>query len=241
LAVVEYSVDEHVARVTLNDGENLINPVFLEALSNVLDEIEHQTETATLVVTSAHEKIFCNGIDLAWLGPVLINKDMGTAKKFFYQLNRVFKRLINYPLMTIAAINGHAFAGGAILCCAFDFRFMRTDRGYFCLPEVDLGMPFPPGMNALLAKAIPRQLLYKMALTGARLTAEACVAGEIVYQACHVDELMNAVMAFAKTMKKDRQVVAEMKKRLNHGITQALDVEDVPYIEAGRYHIALKE
>ena len=239
MALVHYSLEEHVALMTLNNGENRFNPDFLEAFLHSLDEIEAQTEATTLVVTSADEKIWCNGIDLAWLGPVLMQNDVATAKRFFYQLNGLFKRLVNYPLVTIAAINGHAFAGGAILTGAFDFRFMRSDRGYFCLPEVDLGIPFLPGMNALLRKAIAQQDLYELELTGARLTAGQCADRGIVHQACHVDELMGAVMAFAKSINKKRTVVAELKARLNRGILQAIEVEDVPYIESGQFNISV--
>lgn len=237
MSLVEYTIDESVAIVTLNDGENRFNPDFLAAFLNVLDEIEQDTEARTLVVTASHEKIFSNGIDLEWLVPVIQKNDIDTAKAYFYQLNTLFKQLVTYPLLTVAAISGHAFAGGAILSCAFDFRFMRSDRGYFCFPEVDLGIPFLPGMNALLDKAMPRYKMEEMQYTGCRLTAEECEKHHIVTKAFHQDDLMNETLAFAKSLNKKRGIIQEMKLRLNQPIVQAIEVEDVPYIESGKFNI----
>ncbi len=237
MSLVEYSIDESVAIVTLNDGENRFNPDFLAAFLNALDEIEQDTEALTLVVTSSHEKIFSNGIDLEWLVPVIQKNDIDTAKAYFYQLNTLFKRIVTYPLLTVAAISGHAFAGGAIISCGFDFRFMRSDRGYFCFPEVDLGIPFLPGMNALLDKAIPHYMMEEMQYTGCRLTAEACEKHHIVTKACHQDDLMNETLAFAKSLNKKRAIIQEMKLRLNKPIIDAIDVADPPYIESGKFNI----
>jgi enoyl-CoA hydratase/carnithine racemase len=237
MALVAYHVDDHVALVSMNSGENRFNPSFLDAFLGVLDEIEADTAATTLVVSSSHEKIFSNGIDLEWLVPVIQKQDIAAAKGFFYQLNRVFTRLVTYPLVTIAAISGHAFAGGAIFSCAFDFRFMRSDRGFFCLPEVDLGIPFLPGMNAVLSSAIPRQTLLDMQLTGTRLTADMCQAYHIVKGAFHQDQLMNETMNFARQVNKKRSIVAELKARLNRSIVHAIDVEDVAYIESGKFNI----
>ena len=117
-----------------------------------------------MVVTSGHEKIFSNGIDLDWLTPMMRKGALDEAKTFFYQMMTLFRRILFYPMPTIAAVSGHAFAGGAILCCAFDFRFMRSDRGFFCFPEVDLGIPFLPGMIALMNKAMPSQVFDEMQL-----------------------------------------------------------------------------
>jgi len=237
MAMVDYVLDETVALATLNSGDNRFNPEFLAAFLDVLDAVERTTDARTLVVRSAHEKIFSNGIDLEWLVPVVRKGDVDAAKAFFLQLNTLFKRLVSYPLITVAAITGHAFAGGAILACAFDFRFMRSDRGFFCLPEVDLGIPFLPGMNALLKKAIPRHLLEEMQYTGKRLTAEACEAHHIILKACHQKELMGAVMAFARGLNKQRAVVAELKRRLNRPILHAIEIEDAPYIASGNFNI----
>jgi len=237
MALVEYTMDENVAIVTFNNGENRFNPSFLDALLSVLDDIEQNTEANALVVKSAHEKIFSNGIDLEWLYPFVQNKDLDTCKAFFYKLNDVFKRVLMYPMPTIAAMNGHSFAGGAILSCAFDYRFMRTQRGFFCFPEVDLGIPFLPGMTALLDKAIPKYKMIEMQLTGVRLPAEECEKHHIIVKAYPVEDLMNEVVSFAKAQNKRRIVILELKKVLYRSIVRTLDEEDPPLIETGRFNV----
>ncbi len=237
MALVDFTLDEHIALVTLNDGENRFNPSFLDAFLGVLDEIESQTTATTLVVHSSHEKIFSNGIDLEWLLARMQSRDFAATKGFFYQLNKIFKRLVTYPLVTIAAISGHAFAGGAIFSSAFDFRFMRSDRGYFCLPEVDLSIPFLPGMNTILRSAIPEPILQEMQLTGMRLTAEMCREHQIVKGAFPGDRLLEETLKYARQVNKKRPIIAELKSRLYSTIIHAIDVEDVAHIESGKFHV----
>ncbi len=238
MGAFEYSVNDSVAIITMNSDENRFNPTFLKGFLKVLDQVERESRVKTVVIRSAHEKIFSNGIDLEWLVPVIQKSDLKTAKKFFYQMNEVFKRLLTYPMITIAAINGHAFAGGAIMACAFDFRFMRSDRGFFCFPEIDLGIPFLPGMNALLKKAIPMYKVEEMQYTGSRLTAYDCQEHHIILKASPMNELMDDILEFANGLNKERKIVREMKLRLNHEIVRIMDVEDPPYIDSGQYNIA---
>ena len=136
MALIEYIMEDRVAVLTMNSGENRFNLDFLGAFLDVLDEIENKTDANALVVRSSHEKIFSNGIDLEWLVPYIQKGDREIPKKFIYTLNKLLKRVLIYPMPTIAAITGHAFAGGAILCCCFDFRFMRSDRGFFCFQRL---------------------------------------------------------------------------------------------------------
>lgn len=234
MAKVEFILDEKVAVVSLNDGENRFNPEFLEAFLRVLDTIEQETEARTLVVRATDEKNFCNGIDLNWIAPLLKSGEKEPIKAFLFKLNDLFKRILLYPMPTIAAITGHAFAGGAILACAFDFRFMRTDRGFFCFPEVDLNIPFLPGMIALIKKAIPMYKFEEMQYTGKRLTGQECEAHHIVMKACHINDLMNEALAFAKTLDKQRMIIRQMKKRLYKDIIRTIDEEDPLYIATGK-------
>ncbi len=237
MEIIDYKLDEKVAVLTMNDGENRFNPNFLRRLLAVLDEIEGGTDANALIVTSSHEKIFSNGIDLDWLVSVIKKDDEETVTDFLYTMNKVFRRILLYPMPTIAAISGHAFAGGAIVSCAFDFRFMRSDRGFFCFPEVDLGIPFLPGMVALIKKAIPAYKFEEMQYTGKRITAEECETHHIVLKACHIDDLMNKALDFAKSLNKRREIIAEMKKRMYRDIIRTFDEEDPPAIESGFYHV----
>lgn len=231
---ITYRLENEVAVVSLNSGENRFNNNFLDAFLSVMDDIENNTGARTLIVTSSHEKIFSNGIDLDWLSQFISAGQIDEVRKFLYKQNEMFKRMVTSPLITIAAISGHAFAGGAILACAFDFRVMRSDRGFFCFPEVDLGIPFLPGMLELLKSAIPLYKMDEMQYTGCRLTAQECEAHHIITKACHQDDLMKEALALAARFNKERKTVGEMKRRMNRHIVQAMDVDDVKYIEAGR-------
>jgi len=237
MALIEYELDENVAVVTMNSGENRFNLAFLDEFLSVLDTIENDTDANALVVRSSHEKIFCNGIDLDWLVSFIQKNDVATAKKFLYTMNSLFKRLLIYPMPTIAAMTGHAFAGGAIMCCAFDFRFMRSDRGFFCFPEVDLGIPFLPGMIALAEKAIPMYKLEEMKYTGKRLTAYECEEHHIVMKACHIDDLMSEALSFAKGLNKGRKIIRAMKEGMYKNIVRVMDEEDPLIIETGKLNI----
>lgn len=237
MAMIDFTLNEHVAIVSMNHEDNRLGPSFISAFLETLDRLEEETEARTLIVTSSHQKIFSNGLDLAWLIPAFERKDTHAVKSFFGRLNELFKRILLYPMITIAALSGHAFAGGAILACAFDFRFMRTDRGFFCLPEIDINIPFLPGMNALLRKAIPGYKLHEMQFTGTRLTAEECERHHIVNGAYHRDELMEKALEFAKGVKKGRDVVREMKARMYKDIVHALDHEDKACVESEGFDV----
>jgi enoyl-CoA hydratase/carnithine racemase len=220
---VDYELDEHVAIVSMNSGENRFNFPFFEAFLQVLDEIEHKTEATVLVVKSSDAKIWSNGIDLDWLIPAAEKEGPELRKKFQAEMFGMMRQVLTYPMLTIAAITGHAFAGGAFLSFAHDFRFMRSDRGWMCLPEVDIGMTLGPVFSALSRRALPTYMFEEMQFTGVRLTAQECVEHHIVKKACHLDDLMNEVLAFAKTLNKDRDLIRRMKLETHKEIIAIID------------------
>lgn len=233
MAVAFWEKDETVATIKMNNGQNLHNREFAEAMNAVIDEALADQQVKALVLTSADEKFFSNGIDVQWLGERFAAQDFQEIKSFMYGMDAVFKKLLLAPVPTIAAINGHAFGNGAILSCACDFRFMKSDRGFFCFPEVDLGIPFLPGMDAFIEKAIPRYKFNELKLTGRRATAPELETHHVIEKACdNAEHLMAETMAFARYFDKKRGIFGEHKRRMHKHIIAIIDTENPQYIDS---------
>lgn len=224
MGMYEYTLDEQVALLTMNENKFNVNSV-AEFLS-VLNEIEKDTDAKALIVRSSDEKIWSTGLDLEWLLPLVQKGERSVTDVFTAKLNELFKRMLFYPMITVAAITGHAFAGGAVLACCFDFRFMRKGRGYLCFPEVNLGIPLLPSFTAMMKKAIPMDLVEDMQLTARKLTAEECEARHIIMKACTIDELMSEAISFAKGLNKERAIVTKLKNVMHRDILSIMEVED---------------
>ena len=211
---------------------NRQNLLFVEQLNQCLDQILEDMTIFSIVLTSSDEKNFSQGIDVEWLKQKFAEHDFDSIKSFMYGMNNIFKRLLLMPLPIIAAINGHAFGNGAILSCACDFRFMRKDKGFFCFPEVDVHIPFLPGMIAFVRKAVPEHLMHDMMLSGRRLTAAELELGKVIVSASeNGEELMSQAMAYAAAFKKQRPIFGELKKRKHKEIIRVIEQEDPEFIE----------
>jgi enoyl-CoA hydratase/carnithine racemase len=174
--VIDTSSQDGVRIVRMDDGENRFNLPFVSALDEALEQAAATAGTGAPLVVTGSGKFFCNGLDLDWLGSAA--PDDATA--MFARLYDVLGRLLTFPGATVAAINGHAFGAGAVLAAAFDVRVMREDRGYFCFPEVDLGMTFSPEFDAVLRATYPKPVLREALLTGRRYGGPAAVARGLV-------------------------------------------------------------
>ena len=232
MPIVELTLEGTVAVITMNNGENRQNLAFAQAMEKALDEALAETAVTAIVLTSAGEKYFSAGVDLEWMMDRFSNNALDDMRAFMYGMNAVFKKCLLAPVPVIAAINGHAFGNGAILSCACDFRFMKSDRGFFCFPEVDVSIPFLPGMVAFVKKAIPYYKFNQMKLTGKRVAAPELAEHHIIEKACaDKAELMAEALAFAGAFNKKRGIFGEHKHRLHKHIIKIIDTEDPEYIE----------
>lgn len=232
MSLMTLNTQGSVAVITLTNGENRHNPSFAKQLKHTLSEVVANDDHKALVITSSDEKSWSLGIDTDWLMPAMKASKAGEIRSFMYDMDEVFKTLLLFPMPVIAAINGHAFGNGAILSCACDFRFMRADRGFFCFPEVDLSIPFLPGMIAFVKKAIPYYRFNEMKLSGRRVAGAELARDHVIEKASNdKDALLKDVMEFAATFDKKRTIFAEHKKRLHKGIIQIIDEENKPYID----------
>jgi enoyl-CoA hydratase/carnithine racemase len=186
------STTHHDAVTVLNlgDDENRFSPDWLDSVDAALDEIESGEPTA--LVTTASGKFYSNGLDLDWLAA-----NGEKAQWYVDRVHGLFARVLALPVPTVAAINGHAFGAGAMLALAHDFRVMRTDRGFFCLPEVDIRIPFTPGMAALVqAKTTPRTATAAMT-TGRRFGGPDALAAGIVDATAEESALLTSAVGMA--------------------------------------------
>jgi enoyl-CoA hydratase/carnithine racemase len=232
MSVIEWKRVETVGVITMNNGENRHNPDFILAILKAFDEIESDPEISSVIIASSDPKNWSQGIDLAWMTGAITNNDLQGIRDFMYGLNRIFTRILLYLMPVIAAINGHTFGDGSIMACACDFRFMKSDRGFFCFPEMDINIPFLPGMLAILKKALPYYKLEDLVFSAKRIGAAELEAHHFITKACENEEaLMRETLAFAKTFTKKRPVFGEIKKRLHRSIIEVMEKEDPAYIE----------
>ncbi len=191
-------------------GENRFNPPFLAALAEALDEVEASSDPAALV-TTGEGKFFSNGLDLVWMR----GQDPQAIGPFLASFQALLARILAFPLPSVAALNGHAFAGGAMFALAHDFRVMREDRGYFCIPEIDLGLPLAPGLLAILRARMPQPVLHEAIATGRRYGGPEVVAERIALAAVPEAEVVpRAVERAAALAGKDRVTLAALKRGL---------------------------
>jgi len=199
--------DGPVWTLHLDEGENRFSPAFLDFVDASLDEIAQSDEAAVLLTTGA-DKFFSNGLDLEWV--------MANPTKLAWYVDRIhamFAKVLTLPVATVAAVNGHAFGGGAMLAMAHDHRVMRDDRGYFCFPEVDILIPFTEGMAALIQAKVTPQTAVESMTTGRRYGASDAVARGLVDAAAPADDLVRVASELVAPMAgKDRRTLGRIKQ-----------------------------
>jgi enoyl-CoA hydratase/carnithine racemase len=209
--------DGPVWTLDLGADENRFSPTFLDETIAFLRDLAASTEPAALVTTGSG-KFFSNGLDLDWLGAH--PDELGP---YVARIQELFDLVLTLPVPTVAAVNGHAFGGGAMLALAHDWRVMREDRGYVCLPEVDILIPFTEGMNALvMSKLTPRTAVDAMT-TGRRFGGADALAAGIVDATCSLDDLAATAGDLVRDLAgKDRGTLGTIKARMFAPVSAAL-------------------
>jgi enoyl-CoA hydratase/carnithine racemase len=200
----------------LGDGENRFNGDSLDVLERLLDEVEAAAPCA--LVTTARGKHWSSGLDLEWMATL-----GEEAPAFLARVHELFARVLEMGVPSVAALQGHTFAAGAMLALAHDDRVMRADRGFFCLPEVDIGLPFSPGMNALIAARLSPRTAHEAMTTGRRYGGHDALAAGLVEEAVDEHEVLPRALARARALAaKDPATLSAIKRRLYEPALAAL-------------------
>ncbi len=233
MAKIDLELIDKVALVTMDEADNKLNIGMVKSMLEMLNRVEKETGALTLVVKSGHSHIWTNGFDIDRFLSSLEKGDTAEVKQFLVMNLELRRRLLTYPLITIAALNGHTFGGGAVLSCCFDFRFMRSDRGYFCIPVIDRQVPLLPSTRELLYRVFPANVITDLILTGRRLSGLECVSRQVVSATYSNEEIIDRVMDFAAGLNKSRGIVGDMKRVLNGPVIDLID-KDAASIKEGQ-------
>jgi enoyl-CoA hydratase/carnithine racemase len=193
----------------MRGGENRFNLEWLDSVNSALDRVE-ASEGPCALVTTGEGKFYSNGMDLEWLAT-----DPSRAEDYLRAIYRLLGRVLSFPAITIAAVNGHAFGAGALLAIAHDFAVMREDRGFWCMPEADLGLPLTPEYTSLLTARLPSRTAHEALVTGRRYGGTDALAAGIVHQVAAEDEVVPKATKIAVDLAaKDRLTLSEHKRLL---------------------------
>lgn len=205
----ELTRDGDVWVLDLGDDENRFHPDWMSRVTELFDEVAERPSPRALV-TTASGKFWSNGLDLEWLG-----QNQSAIDDYVVQVHELFARFLSAPMATVAAIQGHAFAAGAMLTLAHDWRVMRADRGFWCLPEADIHIPFTPGMSALIQCKLTPAARTRAMLTAERFGGDEARATGVVDAAVTEDAVVpRAVELAAAQAGKDGSTIGTIKARM---------------------------
>jgi enoyl-CoA hydratase/carnithine racemase len=200
-----------VAVITWDDGENRVNLDSLALLNSLFDELDDRSGPLAVVLTGTG-KFFSNGLDLERFGSL-----PGEFGDTLVEAKRTIGRLLVLPAYSVAAINGHAFAMGALISLGFDSRVMREDRGYWCMNEAEIGLPLDDQLMSILSHRLSSAITARAAMTAERFSGpNALSAGIVEATASEADLLSQAITLAERYATLDRKILAHHKAML-HG------------------------
>lgn len=199
--------------LTMDAEENRFNRSSLERINQLLDEVE-AIQGPVALVTTGTGKFYSNGLDLDWV--ISAEADM-SFQEMALETQRLLARTLTFPRPTVAAINGHCFAAGAMWSLTHDFRVMRADRGFWSLPEVAIKIPFTGGMAALIQARLAPQVAHLAMTTAHRFGGEAAHEAGIVDLAVPEDEVLAKAIDLATSLAGNDPETLQAIKRTMYG------------------------
>lgn len=198
---------------------NTIDLELFEHLGQALDKLDHDPRP---IVLTGQSKMFSAGVDLFRV----LEGGEEYLERFLPALSKGLRRLFSWPAPVVAAINGHAIAGGCILAAACDLRLMCSDSGKIGVTELSVGVPFPVVAMEVLRYALPTHHLETLVKSGRTLPAaeaqqiglidEAVDGATLLDRACLEAKRLGAITprSFALTKRHLRAPAIEKMERL---------------------------
>jgi enoyl-CoA hydratase len=222
-------IEDDGALAVLTIDRPPVNAIDLQVLRDAdraLDELAARTALRSLVVTGAGAA-FSAGLDLK----VVPTYAREQQRELMRTLNRVVTRLYGLPIPTVAAVNGHAIAGGLVLVLACDYRVCTAAPCRIGLTEARAGIPFPAAPMAVVEAELSSPVARRMTLVAQNTSPEGALGDGVVDEL----QLAGAVMERAREMARQLGAIApsayaRIKRQLRGAVLDRLE----PLVAAGR-------
>ncbi len=221
---MSWTIERHgrVAVVTMNTNKvNAQNQAFFADLQDAFDRLEADHPDSPVVLTGTETR-FSAGLDLGEHFPLFARGRDGVAS-WFADYRATNMRLFTYPRPTVAAVNGHAFAGGLITAAVCDYRVAATGAATFGLNEVPIGIPMPAVYVRMLAYAWGEPIAARTCLIGETFSVEEAHAMGMFHELADPDQLLTRAIEVAELTPQDCLVAYAFTKRA----TQAAALRDI--------------
>lgn len=209
--MIELKEQDGIAIMSMVHGKaNAMDVDFCEAIAAYFDKL--RSASARAVVLTGQGKIFSAGVDL----PQLLDGGEGYVRQFLPALHKCFEAVFNFPKPVVAAINGHAIAGGCVLACAADRRLMAREDGRIGITELRVGVPFPAMAFEIMRLATVPHYLAEAVLGAATYTPDEAFDRGWVHELPDVPSLLPRAISDAKKLAELSPPAFAMSKRQLH-------------------------
>ncbi len=226
--MIDTKVTDGIAVITLAYGKvNALDTEFCEALAARIAEL--RASDAKAVVLTGQGKAFSAGVELIKLS----EGGESYIRRFLPALHKLYETVFFHPKPVVAAVNGHAIAGGCVLAACADRRIMARGQGRIGVTELQVGLPFPSMAFEAVRATVPPRYLAEVIYSGATYDTDAALTrgwvdelaepGELLEDARAVAQELAALSpaAFAHSKAQIRQPVAEWYARHGAAIDKA--------------------
>jgi len=217
--MIDVKIENGIAVVTLQHGKaNAIDIELCEALAQGFGEL--RASAARAVVVTGQGRMFSAGLDLLRLSA----GGADYVRKLLPALHRSFEAVFFHPKPVVAAINGHAIAGGCVLACCADRRIMARGGGRIGVTELLVGVPFPALAFEAVRFAVPARYLAEFMFGGTTDEVDAALQRGWVDEVVDPDALMARAMAAAQKLARlSPPAFAQAKKQLRLPVAERLE------------------
>jgi enoyl-CoA hydratase len=208
--MLEEQMHGSVAVVRMAHGK--ANALGMDLLGAIADRFERRDDGCAALVLTGTGPVFSAGADLR----AVLSGDAGDIARGLDALSRAFRAVFAYPRPVVAAINGHAIAGGAILAAACDHRVMADDGSTIGVAELRVGVPYPAAALEILRFAVRQRGLQELVYFGENYLPPEALARGLTDELIAPDSLMPRALEAAERLARIPARSFEHTKRALH-------------------------